>query len=170
MAILNIFWLSCVSSVKKKSKKKKAKKKKEDCKLTDFFIMCCHCIIKTLLLPMLDLAKWLKNYRWKWIRTERGNKTLEIVHILWKCRVPVQMRQTWNVPYRYCMFLSLKQPQRGTLKHPKSTFQTLTCRNIFSILIFFMATVAFKYICLLGVNCVCSCYLCDLSSPKYSHC
>lgn len=50
---------------KKKKKEKKKEKRKEDCKLTDFFIMCCHCIIKTLLLLQLDLAKWLRNDRWK---------------------------------------------------------------------------------------------------------
>lgn len=107
--------------------------------------MCCHCIIKTLLLLQLDLAKWLRNDRWKWITTDRENKTLEIVH---SHSLEVQSPHPDEEDLK-CSLSLLYVPvtqaasERKTPKHPRSTFQILTYRNMFNILIFFMTTVAF---------------------------
>lgn len=153
MAVLHVLWLPRVPSVRKIGKKKK----KEDCKLTDFFITCCHCIIKTSLLRLLDLAKkkWKKNrhYKWKWIIAERQEIRLwKLFTFQWSAESPCRWKRLEMYPITpVCSCHS----SRGTLTCPKSTFGTLTCLNIFSIRIFLFLTtsIAFEYICLVGLMC-----------------
>lgn len=155
MAILNIFWLSCVPTVKKK---------REDCKLTDFFIMCCHCIIQTLLLRLVDLGECLRNYRWRLDVNPGEEIRLWKSSHFWKSWAPSRWKRLEMfriATVRSCHSKSFREERQHI---PEILFKAPPA-GISSD--FFMTAVAFKYICLLGVIYKCLCYLCDLSSMKY---
>ena len=173
MAIFNILRLSRVPSVKrKKKKKKKGKKKKKIVRLTDFFILCRHCIIKTLLLLRpLDLAKWLKEFRWSWIRTERGHK--DFTNHSHSLEVPsprpderdLKMFPIATVCSRHSSSFGEERSNIPDVLFKLWLVGIYLAYWFLSWQLLHSSTSAF-----LRVNCICLCYSCDLSSPKYSHC
>ena len=172
MAIFNVLWLSRVPSVKKKKRKEKKKKKKKIVRLTDFFILCRHCIIKTLLLLRpLDLAEWLKEYRWSWIRRERGHK--DFANHSHSLEVPsprpderdLKMFPIATVCSRHSSSLGEEHSNIPDVLFKLWLVGIYLAYWFLSWQLLHSSTSAF-----LRVNCIWSCYSCDLSSPKYSHC
>ncbi len=126
--------------------------------------MCHHHILKTLLLRPLDIS-W-KIHRRSWRReevrlwklftfcgsAESSRKRLEMFPVapVCSCQSCSRREEHWNIP--------------------KVLFKLWLVGIYLTYWYFFMASVAFKYICFLGVNCKWLCCLWDLSSPMYSHC
>lgn len=127
--------------------------------------MCCHSIIKTLLLHLLDSAKWLKNDMNKYITTWKGSNFGKCSHSGEKSGLG---QKTWNILNRYHVFLSLKQPWEEHLHKQKTLFKLwfaeicLGCCDFFVPRLWNLVSSA-----LVGVNCIC--WLYQLSWPMYTY-